>query len=117
MNWKSVFDCYPDADKIFVVGDMPFLKLGEAEMHAKKLEQKVEVVTRASQYEDTTALEWTSEEKEAYEREAAKQAEREAAEKAKAEQEAADKARAEQEAADNTPASPGKPAKGKGKNK
>jgi len=109
MNWKSVFDCYPDADKIFVVGDMPFLKLGEAEMHAKKLEQKVEVVTRASQYEDTTALEWTSEEKEAYEREAAK--------KAKAEQEAADKARAEQEAADNTPASPGKPAKGKGKNK
>lgn len=57
MKFKSVFDCYPGVDLIHVVGDMPFLKAGEAETHAKMVGGKVEVVKRASQYEDTTVLE------------------------------------------------------------
>ena len=107
MNWKSVFDCYPDADKIFVVNDMPFLKMGEAETHAKFVQGKVEVVTRASQYQSPM-------------QEAADKAkaEQEAADKAKAEQEAADKAKADQEAANKAAADQEeKPAKKGGKKK
>ena len=103
MNWKSVFDCYPDADKIFVVNDMPFLKMGEAETHAKFVQGKVEVVTRASQYQSPMqeAADKAKAEQEAADK---AKAEQEAADKAKAEQEAADKAKAEQEAADKAKA-------------
>ena len=96
MKFKSVFDCYPDADKLFVVGDMPFLKAGEAENHAKTVQGKVEIVTRESQYQETTDLEpfIGDPEKEAADKAAAELKAEQAAQKA-AEKEAAAKSKAE----------------------
>lgn len=103
MKFKSVFDCYPDADKIFVVGDMPFLNAGEAGNHAKMVSGNVEIVTRASMDAETTVLEPFIDAETA----AKLMAEKEAADKAKAEAdalEAAEKAAAAKEKADATAA-------------
>lgn len=45
-NWKTVFDCYPDTQTIFVVDGMPFLEAAQAEGHAKRTGAKVETVQR-----------------------------------------------------------------------
>lgn len=40
-KFKSVFDSYPDAQIIFVVGDMPFLEARHAESHSRSTGQPV----------------------------------------------------------------------------
>lgn len=45
-KWKTVFDCYPDANTIYVVDGMPFLEAAQAEGHAKRTGSKVETVQR-----------------------------------------------------------------------
>jgi hypothetical protein len=119
MKFKSVFDCYPDVDVIHVVGDMPFLKAGEAQAYAISVNGTTQVVTRASQYESAAELEPFTGDVDplaAAEQAKAKQEADElaAAEQAKAKQEADELAAAEQAAAEQ--AATEKP-KGKGNKK
>ena len=56
MNWKEVFDAYPNAEEIFVVDNMPFLVEEHAKSHAKTTGKKVEKIERpkeSEQGEDT----------------------------------------------------------------
>ena len=45
-QFEGVFEAHPDADKIFVVNDQPFLDEREAENYARGVKAKVEPLSR-----------------------------------------------------------------------
>ena len=45
-NFQTVFDAYPDAEEIFVVGEMPFISREAAAGHAAHTKASIEEVKR-----------------------------------------------------------------------